>query len=155
MKRFFLHSLYKLYALQYIFTRPVTIGVRVILIRDGQVLLVKHTYQDGWLIPGGGIKRGETPDQAARRECREEVGAEIVDLELVGIYTNFVERRSDHIVVFASHDFGLQPIPETDFEIEQAEFFGLDALPDDMMEGNRRQIETYLNKKSNQKFGIW
>lgn len=153
MKRTFLHLLYKIYSLQFFFTQPITIGVRVMLIRDGQVLLVKHSYQDGWLIPGGGIKRKETPEQAARRECREEVGAEIGDLELIGIYTNYVEHRSDHIVLFVCHDFSIHP--KTDFEIERAEFFDMNDLPDDMMEGNRTRIEEYQIRAKTPQFGEW
>jgi 8-oxo-dGTP pyrophosphatase MutT (NUDIX family) len=36
-------------------TRPVIVGVRVILARDGQILLVRHTYEDLWFMPGGGV----------------------------------------------------------------------------------------------------
>jgi len=153
MKRTFLHLLYKIYSLQFFFTRPVTLGVRVMLIRDRQVLLVKHTYQNGWLIPGGGIKRKETPEQAARRECREEVGAEVGALQLIGLYTNYVEHRSDHIVLFVCHDFSIHP--KTDFEIERAEFFDMDDLPDDMMEGNRKRIDEFLDGNSNHQIGYW
>ena len=153
MKRFFLHTLYKLYSLHWIITRPIIIGVRVMLIRNGQILLIKHSYQDGWLLPGGGIKRRETIEQAARRECREEVGAEVGEMELVGIFTNFIEHKNDHIVVFVSHDFDIHP--KTDFEIEQVEFFKLNALPDDMMEGSRRRIEEYLQGNPGPKSGLW
>ena len=153
MKRFFLHTLYKLYRLQWVITRPIIIGVRVMLIRDGQILLIKHSYQDGWLIPGGGVKRRETIEQAARRECREEVGAEVGKMELVGIFTNFFEHKNDHIVVFISHEFTIHP--KKDFEIEQVKFFDLDALPDDMMEGSQKRIEEYLQGNSGLKSGLW
>ncbi|HEY6959593.1 MAG TPA: NUDIX hydrolase [Candidatus Limnocylindria bacterium] len=58
--------------------------VRVICIRDGAILLVQHRERDGtpfWLIPGGGIKDGETVEQAALREIWEEAG---VHVRLVG-----------------------------------------------------------------------
>jgi 8-oxo-dGTP diphosphatase len=46
------------------------------LIRDaaGSVLLVKPTYKDGWEIPGGLVEPGESPLEAAGRECLEELG---------------------------------------------------------------------------------
>ena len=49
------------------------------LIFDGQgdVLLVKPTYKDGWEIPGGIVEQDESPVQACRREIREELGLEI------------------------------------------------------------------------------
>jgi len=153
MKRTFLHTLYKLYSLQFFFTRPIMIGVRVMLIRDGQILLVKHSYQDGWLIPGGGVKRKESLEQAARRECSEEIGAKVGKMELFGVFTNFFKYKNDHIVVFVSHDFEIHP--KKDFEIEQAKFFDMTALPDDMMEGNRKRIEGYLQTTSGLKSGLW
>ena len=153
MKRLFLHILYKIYKLKFFFTRPIIIGVRVMLIRDGQILLVKHSYQDGWLIPGGGIKRKETEEQAARRECREEIGAEVGKMELVGVFTNFSEFKNDHIVLFKSEDFTIYP--KADIEIEHAEFFNMNDLPADTMAGSRRRIEEYLQERPIPWNGIW
>lgn len=53
------------------------------LVRDdaGSLLLVRHTYKTGWGLPGGLVKAGEHPSDAAVREAREEVG---VDIEVVG-----------------------------------------------------------------------
>ena len=39
---------------------PKPLGVRVMLIRNEEVLLVRQTYMPGWFMPGGGVKRGET-----------------------------------------------------------------------------------------------
>ena len=123
------------------------------LIQDRRVLLVKHAYQDGWLLPGGGLKRKETPEQAARRECREEVGAEISALELVGIFTQFRNYKNDHIVLYKSEDFSVTS--KTDFEIERVEFFNVNNLPDDMMPGNRKRIEENVQGKSLAISGYW
>ena len=41
------------------------------------MLLMKHSKLGKWIQPGGHIEKGETPDEAARRETREEVGLEI------------------------------------------------------------------------------
>lgn len=53
-----------------------------VLVRDGRVLLVhrhpaRRWYPDCWDIVGGHIEPGESPEQALRRECREELGVEI------------------------------------------------------------------------------
>ncbi len=50
-----------------------------VLLRDlsSRVLLVEPTYRDTWEIPGGMIEPGESPREAARRECLEELGREI------------------------------------------------------------------------------
>ncbi|MBI3564572.1 MAG: NUDIX domain-containing protein [Elusimicrobia bacterium] len=44
------------------------------VVRDGKTLLLKHKKLGLWLPPGGHIDDGETPDQAALREVREETG---------------------------------------------------------------------------------
>lgn len=121
---------------------PITLGVRVMLIRDGRVLLVQHTYRDGWFLPGGGIKKNETVAAAARREAHEEAGATLAELSLFGIYSNFSESKSDHVAVFTSTDF--QFTGEHDDEIARIDWFPLDALPPDASPGTRDRIAEYL-----------
>ena len=91
-----LRLVYLAYQVYCFFFRPLTLGVRVMMIQDGKVLLVRHTYLDGWFMPGGGVKRGETLDQAARREAHEEVGALLNEISLMGAYSHFLEWKSDH-----------------------------------------------------------
>jgi len=75
--------------------KPMTNGVGLLLVRDDQVLLVNHVYENEWYLPGGLVEKGETLDAAARREAMEEVGATLTDLDLFGIYTNFKEGRKE------------------------------------------------------------
>ena len=123
------------------------------MIQNNQVLLVRHTYMGGWFLPGGGVKRGETFDQAARREFLEETGAMLKNLSLVGAYTNFKAWKSDHNVLFISTDFATSG--KHDSEIAEACFFSLDALPDDLWPGHRRRLEEYRDGKPLNPFGEW
>lgn len=133
--------------------RPLTLGVRIIMRRGDEVLLVKHTYQNYWFFPGGLVERGETLDEAARREAREEVGAALGPLTLVGIYSNFDEGKADHITVFACSEFTLQPAANA--EIERYAFFKLDALPPDISTGTRRRLEALLSGAAGPTYGRW
>lgn len=46
----------------------------LVLDRGGRVLIVKPTYRDGWLIPGGAVETDEAPSETCRREAVEELG---------------------------------------------------------------------------------
>lgn len=134
------------------FVRPIQIGVRVMLIQHGQVLLVRHTYVDGWYFPGGGLKRGETLESAARREVHEEAGVEAGEMELVGVYTSHVW-KTDHNAVFRCVDFRI--VGKPDSEIAEARFFPLENLPQGIVPGHRQRLEEYRDAKPSPKFGAW
>jgi ADP-ribose pyrophosphatase YjhB (NUDIX family) len=133
-------------------TRPITVGVRGLLIREGTALLVKHTYGEAWYLPGGGVKRGETLEEALRRELGEEVGAQLGQVDLFGVYSNFGEGKSDHVVVYLCTDFTVTG--ETDREIERLGFFGLEDLPGGVSGGTRLRIAEYL-RDTGPYFGLW
>jgi len=137
----------------WVIARPLTLGVRVIMLRGDEVLLVRHTYQNSWYFPGGLVERGETLDQAARREAREEVGATLGPLTLVGIFSSFAEGKADHITVFRCAEFALAPAENT--EIERFAFFKLTALPPDVSAGTRRRVELILSGAHEPGYGPW
>ncbi len=148
-----LRLIYLVYKLYLFIVRPLTLGVRIMMIRDGKVLLVRQTYMDGWFMPGGGVQRGETVEQAARREAYEEVGAELNNLELLGAYTNFTEWKSDHNVLFISNDFTLNG--RHDREVAEVCFFALENLPERLWPGHRRRLEEYRAGTAHPQFGEW
>jgi len=57
--------------------RPHTHGTAVALWHEGRVLLVRTSYRHCYSLPGGFVRRGEPPEQAARRELREEIGLDL------------------------------------------------------------------------------
>jgi len=136
----------------YFIARPVTLGVRILLIDEEQVILVKHSYEQGWFLPGGGLKRGETLEQSIRREAAEECGAVLHEVHFIGTFHNFIEYKSDHVSLFLSEDFSLQE--KHDREIEMLSAFPLNQLPDDTTPGSRRKIAAYING-SLESSGVW
>jgi 8-oxo-dGTP diphosphatase len=53
--------------------RPRTIGAVVAVWNEGRLLLVRSSYRRHYALPGGFVKRGETPQAAASRELAEEL----------------------------------------------------------------------------------
>lgn len=132
--------------------KPVTAGARVILIKDSRILLVKHTYQEHWYLPGGGIKKGETFEEAIRRELREELGGQLGELRLFGVYNNFFENKNDHIVIFLCSEFTITG--KVNKEIKTFDFFDLNSLPEHTAPGTRRRIQEYIKGQFGG-FGKW
>ncbi len=46
----------------------------LLLSERGEVLIVKPTYRDDWLVPGGTVEADESPHAACQREMAEEIG---------------------------------------------------------------------------------
>jgi 8-oxo-dGTP pyrophosphatase MutT (NUDIX family) len=82
--------------------QPSVLGVRAFLEdRDGKIVLVRHSYRSGWFLPGGGVRRRETPERAASREAEEEAGlTSSTAPEFFGIYTQPVGIVRNVVVVY-------------------------------------------------------
>lgn len=136
-------------------TRPITMGVRTVVLYENQVLLVRHTYQDGWMLPGGGVKRNETLDQAACRETREETGIAVQDVSLVGVYTKISNKKTNHIAVFWCSIPATVLAESPSLEIAEQRFFPVDALPTDIHPGHGRRVAEALRRKPELYSSAW
>jgi 8-oxo-dGTP pyrophosphatase MutT (NUDIX family) len=81
-------AVFRLFITARVLWAPTAMGVAALVLDDqGRVLLVRHSYNPGWRLPGGGVGRGEPPAAAVLRELQEEVG-------LAGGSTSFVSLHS-------------------------------------------------------------
>ncbi|GGF65908.1 NUDIX hydrolase [Azorhizobium oxalatiphilum] len=124
-----------------------TLGVRVIAIdSEDRVLLVRHTYAPGWHLPGGGVDIGESAEEAARRELREETRAEITGpLTLHGFFFNAAVGGRDYVACYRAGDVQLNPLPGPTYEIAEVAACPLHALPADTTPATRRRIAEAVN----------
>ncbi len=104
----------------------------VALLQDGKVLLVRRKYEPfkgQWTMPSGFLEYGESPEEAALREMKEELG---VDVELAGLADVVMERGDPRglclLVVYTGRIVSGEPRASDDASEVRA--FPLDHLPD-------------------------
>ncbi len=111
---------------------------------DQYVLLVKHTYLDGWFLPGGRVDKSETLQDAIKRELIEELS--LTDISVDGlhwVYNSVKEYKNDHIILFKCSTKQQPKISCR--EIADVDFFPLDNLPEDLTPATRCRLQEYLN----------
>jgi len=129
-------------------TRGLTLGTRTAVFDvENRVLLVQHSYGPGWLLPGGGVERGETIFDSAKRETREEAGI-IAEEEpvLKGICLNEEQFPGDHVAVLTLRKFMQVPWKPT-LEIAHVQFFAIDKLPEGTTGGTRRRLDEIISNR--------
>jgi len=123
-------------------SRGTTLGVRALIVDGtGRVFLVKHSYIDGWHLPGGGVETGETMLAALARELAEEANIKLSsEPKLYGVYFNKRVSRRDHIGLYIVRDFMQESPPVPNREIVEHGFFARDALPEDTSRATRARL---------------
>ncbi len=104
-------------------------GCRVLAFDEqGRVMLIRHSYGSGnWMLPGGGIGRGEDPLAAALRELREEAGCGLVDARVMTVVDEPLYGTVNRVHVVTGT---IQGTPRGDGrEVIELAFFAPDALP--------------------------
>lgn len=103
------------------------------------------------MLPGGGISRGETPADAAVREVREETGCRMDAVAVCGVYDAGGARWSNMVGLFEGwrdtvHLFSgiTADVPAAGgWEIVEARFWPVDALPPTTSPATRRRIREW------------
>lgn len=125
--------------------RVTTHGCRVVAQNaDGHILLIRHTYHDSatWMMPGGGIGRGEDALAAAAREVREEAGCRLAGAVRFG---EVVERHGGWTNKVQLVGGTTADAPAADGrEIAEARFFAPEALPETLSPVSRGRIALWL-----------
>ena len=88
-------------------------GALVAVHVDRALLLVRSSYRAEWNFPGGTVKRGETPEDAARRELAEEIGIVAPRLIPAGEASGVWDGRRDRVCFF---ELRLDQLPRLQFD---------------------------------------
>jgi 8-oxo-dGTP pyrophosphatase MutT (NUDIX family) len=127
---------------------PLILPGSVVLILNSQnKLLLQHRTDGGWGLPGGLMELGESLEETARREVKEETGLEIDELKLLGVFSGeeyfFKVSNGDELysvtAVFVTKDIQGE-IQKDETESLDLKFFSLQDLPEGLTEEYRSYI---------------
>jgi len=129
-------------------------GVGVMVRNEkGEVLLGLRYGSHGageWSFPGGKVDLGETMEETARRETKEETNLEITDLELISLADErrYIKDGKQFVVIgFKANSYQGELKLNNPERFKEWRWFPLDNLPAPLLEGTESIIRNFKAKK--------
>ena len=114
--------------------------------REAVVLVRRKNPPPGWAIPGGFIEYGESAEQCAVREAKEETGLDIRITGLLGVYSEPERDPRFHTLSVAFIAEG-EGEPKADTDAAEIGIFTEDELPAEIAFDHRKILADYFEKK--------
>lgn len=129
-------------------SRP-RVGVAIIITKNNQVFLMKRKGVHGrgtWSTPGGHLEIGESPEECAVREAKEEVGMDVVDVRFRAVTNDIFDNQGKHYVTLWMDGKSITETPTiaADNEVEEIGWYGWDELPEPLF----LPLENLIKKNS-------
>ena len=119
----------------------------IIEVTGGVVLVERKNEPLGWALPGGFVDYGETLEHAAIREAREETSLSIINLRLLGCYSE-PERDPRHHTISAVYVAAGEGAPHAGDDAASLGIFPLTALPEPLCFDHSRILADYASLKN-------
>lgn len=128
-----LKALHGFMKVRWFFTRPRTFGAHAVALTPaGHIVLAKLRYADGWRLPGGGRGETEAPEDAVRRELREEIGMTACgEVQRIHDLEESTDFKRDLASLLVLRDVKYRP-PKWSWEVEDILETSLNDLPEDL-----------------------
>ncbi len=126
-------------------------AVAVILMRGNDILLVKRKYQPqvgDWTLPAGFMEYGETPEQTAIRETKEETNLDISVKEVFAVLPGSYDSKINVVLIIYKGEISGGRLHPGD-DAAEVKFFPLDKLPPNIAFSAHREVLTRLKKSNN------
>ncbi|MEC5424745.1 NUDIX hydrolase [Virgibacillus sp. C22-A2] len=134
--------------------RPLILpGSVVLILNENNELLLQLRTDGGWGLPDGIMELGESLEDTARREVKEETGLDIGGLKLLGVFSG-----NDYYLKVSNGDelYSVTAVYVTEevkgtIEIDKQEsldvqYFNLNELPENLTDGYRSYINPYIKQ---------
>ncbi len=118
----------------------------IIELQDGVVLVQRKYPPLGWALPGGFVEYGETLEEAAVREAREETGLDVGLVRQFHTYSDPARDPRGHTVstVFVAAAEGA---PRGGDDAKEARVFTEQGLPDKIVFDHRKILDDYFRRR--------
>lgn len=125
---------------------PVLTVDAIIEINGGIILIKRKNPPPGWAIPGGFVDYGETLEDAATREAKEETG---LDIQLVRQFHTYSAPGRDprHHTVSTIFIAKADGIPKAGDDAKEVGIFTNNTLPENLAFDHRQILEDYFTGK--------
>jgi len=120
----------------------------IIELTEGILLIERKNPPFGWALPGGFVDYGESLEEAAVREAREETTLVVSDLRLLGCYSDPSRDSRMHTIstVYAARGEGT---PCAADDAANLRVFRLDELPQQLCFDHASILADYRKKRQN------
>jgi ADP-ribose pyrophosphatase YjhB (NUDIX family) len=128
--------------------RNPAVAVNVIVENEKRILLIKRRlepFKGLWSLPGGYVEYGETVENAAKRELKEECGLDIQPLRIVGVYSDLKRHPWKHAIAICYVAKKFKGQIKSRSKEGNVNFFEINRIPKELAFDHAKMIKDYIN----------